>query len=108
MIGQPMRPAQWISRPLQVLPDIVDAVGDQMEIFVDCGIESGMDAFKAMALGARAVCVGRDLMGPLEGGAAGVTNRILELTGELKSTMARTGMRSLDDMDPSVIWHRPI
>ncbi|MBQ7359051.1 MAG: alpha-hydroxy-acid oxidizing protein [Lachnospiraceae bacterium] len=94
--------------PLQVLPDIVDAVGDQMEIFVDCGIESGIDAFKAMALGARAVCVGRDLMGPLEGGAAGVTNRILELTGELKSTMARTGMRSLDDMEPSVIWHRPI
>ncbi len=94
--------------PLQVLPDIVEAVGDQMEIFVDCGIESGMDAFKAMALGARAVCVGRDLMGPLEGGAAGVINRIGELTNELKSTMARTGMRSLDDMNPSVIWHKPI
>lgn len=92
--------------PLQVLPDIVAAVGDQMEIFVDCGIESGMDAFKAMALGARAVCVGRNLMPPLEGGSVGVTNRINELTNELKSTMARTGMRSLDDMEPSVIWHK--
>ena len=92
--------------PLKVLPDIVEAVGDQMEIFVDCGIESGMDAFKAMALGARAVCVGRDLMGPLEGGAMGVTNRIQELTGELKATMARTGMRSLNDMDSSIIWHK--
>lgn len=51
----------------------------QIPVFVDCGIESGMDVFKALALGADAVCVGRELMGPLKDGAAGVTNRMNEM-----------------------------
>lgn len=92
--------------PLQILPKIVEAVGDKMEIFVDCGIESGMDVYKALALGAHAVCVGRDLMEPLKNGASGVTNRLTELNNQLKTTMARTGMHCLADIDSSVIWHR--
>ncbi len=92
--------------PLQILPRIVDAVGDKMEIFVDCGMESGMDIYKALALGADAVCVGRDLMEPLKQGADGVMQRITQLNNELKATMARTGVHSLAEMSPDIIWHR--
>ncbi len=92
--------------PLQILPEIVRAVGDRMKIIVDCGIESGMDVFKALALGADCVCVGRNLMKPLEEGAQGVTRRLTELNNELSVVMARTGMKCLDDIDASVIWHR--
>ena len=92
--------------PLQILPDIVKAVGGRVKIIADCGFESGMDVFKALALGADCVCVGRNLMKPLENGAAGVTRRINEITGELRSVMARTGAKCLSDIDSSVIWHR--
>jgi len=92
--------------PLMILPEIVKAVNGQIPIFVDCGIESGMDAFKALALGADAVCIGRDLMGPLKDGCAGVTKRINDINNELKSIMARTGNKSLKDIDSSVIHYR--
>ncbi|MBE6617881.1 MAG: alpha-hydroxy-acid oxidizing protein [Ruminococcaceae bacterium] len=92
--------------PLMALPRIKAAVGDRLKIFVDCGIESGMDAYKALALGADAVSVGRHLMEPLKEGSAGVTKRINDMTGELRATMARTGVRTLSAFDPSVIYPR--
>lgn len=92
--------------PLMVLPEIVKAVDGRIPIFVDCGIESGMDAFKALALGATAVCVGRDLMGPLKDGKAGVTERICAINRELASIMARTGAKSLSEIDSSVLHFR--
>lgn len=92
--------------PLMALPKIVDAVGGKMKIFVDCGIESGMDAYKALALGADAVSVGRHLMGPLAEGANGVTGRINDMTNELATAMARTGAKSLDEINSSVIWYK--
>lgn len=92
--------------PLMALPRIKAAVGDRVKIFVDCGIESGMDAYKALALGADAVCVGRHLMSHLADGAEGVTKRINEMTGELRATMERTGVRTLRDFDPGVIYPR--
>lgn len=61
------------------------------------------DAMAEFALGATAVCVGRELMGPLMEGSQGVTARIHSMTLELKSIMARTGARSLSEIDPSVI-----
>ncbi|HOO78753.1 MAG TPA: alpha-hydroxy acid oxidase [Lachnospiraceae bacterium] len=92
--------------PLMILPDIVKAVDGQIPIFVDCGIASGMDVFKALALGATAVCVGRELMEPLKEGNVGVTRRINAMNLELMSCMARTGAHSLSDIDPSVIHYR--
>ena len=72
---------------------------------MDCGISSGMDVFKAMALGASAVSVGRKMMEYLHvSGAAGVEQAIHEMTGELATAMARTGTRNLFSFDPSVIW----
>lgn len=92
--------------PLMILPEIVNAVGGHVKIIVDCGIESGVDAFKALALGADAVCVGRALMDPLKGGSDAVCKKINELNGELMSIMARTGAKSLDDIDASVLHFR--
>ncbi len=92
--------------PLMVLPDIIAAVGGSMPVFVDCGIISGMDAYKCLALGAKAVSVGRHLMPLLKDGAQAVSDRINEMTAELAGIMARTGVKSLDDMDPTVIHRR--
>ncbi len=92
--------------PLYVLPDIVKAVGDKMPIFVDCGICSGMDAYKALALGATAVSIGGHLIPYIsKGGADAVTSRIQEMTDELKGAMAYTGVKTMKDFDATVI-HR--
>ncbi len=92
--------------PLMILPRIAKAVDGRIPIFVDCGIESGIDVFKALALGATAVCVGRELMKPLaENGADGVQKRIQEMNEELSGVMARTCSKDMDHIDPSLIWH---
>lgn len=97
---------QYSVPPLMVLPDIISAVGDSMPVFVDCGIVSGMDAYKCLALGAKAVSVGRHLMPLLKNGPEAVSARINEMTAELAAIMARTGVKSLDEMDPTVIHRR--
>lgn len=91
---------------LYILPQIAEAVGGRMKIFVDCGVQSGMDAFKAMALGADAVSVGRVLMDALsDNGPQGVTDRINALTQELAGIMAKTCTRDILSIDPALI-HR--
>lgn len=97
---------QYSVPPLMVLPEIVSAVGGEIPVFVDCGIISGMDAYKCLALGAKAVSVGRHLMPLLKDGANAVAARISEMTAELAGIMARTGVKSLDEMDPTVIHRR--
>ena len=92
--------------PLMILQDIVKAVDGQIPVFVDCGIESGIDVYKALALGATAVCVGRELMGSLKDTGKSVTKRINEMNQELMGIMARTGAKSLEDIDSSVIHFR--
>lgn len=92
--------------PLFILPEILSAVSNQIPVFVDCGIESGMDAYKALALGAKAVSVGRHLMPLLKKGSDEVAGRIMAMNGELAGVMARTGVLSLDKMDSTVIHRR--
>lgn len=90
--------------PLMMLPEIVKAVGGEMEIFVDCGIESGMDAFKAIALGATAVNIGRPIIPALkEKGAEGVEELLRRITGELKHAMGLTASKDLKDIDSAII-----
>ena len=91
--------------PLMVIEDIKDAVGDKMKVFVDCGITSGFDAYKCLALGADAVSVGRHLMPLLQNGAEAVADRMKAMTSELAGVMTATGVRNLKEMDPTVI-HR--
>ena len=95
---------RWAAPPAMMAPKIREAVGDWMEIIVDGGIEDGYDAFKALALGASAVSVGKALMGPLEeNGAQGLADMIRSMTGELKAMMVRTGSATVSGIDPAVI-----
>ena len=92
--------------PLMILPEIVKVTKHRIPVFVDCGIESGADVFKALALGADAVCVGRHLMGLLKKEDGAIAARITEMNGELKSFMARTGAKNLSEIDPGVLHFR--
>ncbi len=97
---------QYAVPPLMMLPEILQVTRGEIPVFVDCGIESGMDVYKCLALGATAVSVGRHLMPLLKEGADATANRIKEMTGELAATMARTGVRDLKNFDPTVIHKR--
>ncbi len=90
--------------PLLVLPEIRKALGDEFPIFVDCCFESGLDAYKALALGATAVSVGKHLI-PIvvKDSAEGVFKRLSEMTAELKGAMAYTGVSNTNSFDTSVI-----
>ena len=91
--------------PLMVLPEIVEVIDGQIPIFIDCAVERGYDVFKALAMGATAVSVGRALMGPLaEGGAQGVREAIEAINAELAYAMAMTGTPDITSIDPDVIW----
>ena len=97
---------QYSVPPLMVMQDIISAVGPDVQVFIDCGIASGMDVYKCLALGAKAVSVGRHLMPLLKNGPEAVAQRIKEMTAELAGIMARTGVATLEDMDPTVIHRR--
>lgn len=90
--------------PVSMLKSIAEAARGQCALFVDCGLESGMDIFKALALGAHACSVGRPLMRLLaERGAEGVREGIAQLTRELKYAMAMTCSPDIRNIDPSLI-----
>ena len=75
-----------------------------MPLFVDCSMQTGLDAFKALALGATGVCVGRPLMPRLkEKGAEGVQEVIEAITKELKYTMTQTATPDLNHFDKTVV-----
>ena len=83
----------------EVLPAIADEVGGKMKIFVDGGIRTGTDVFKALALGADAVLIGRPFVTMVYGGGAeGVKTYVEKLGGELKDTMAMCGVHSLKEI----------
>ena len=93
--------------PLMVLPKIKEALKayPDIKIFVDCHIDTGADAFKALALGADAVSVGRAILPSLEKeGTKGAINYIQSMNAELKTIMNFTGVRDLKSMDPSLLW----
>ena len=82
-----------------VLPQIADAMNGQCKLIVDSGIRSGQDAFKALALGADAVCIGRPYVwGLASEGALGVAKVIRWIRDELEMTMALTGVSNLEEI----------
>ena len=84
----------------EVLPGIADAVEGKMKIFVDGGIRSGTDIFKALALGADAVLIGRPFVTMVYGGGEeGVLTYVEKIGGELKDTMAMCGVHSLAEIN---------
>ncbi len=83
----------------EVLPEIRRALGDRMKIFVDGGIRSGAHVFKALALGADAVLIGRPYaICAFGGGAEGVEIYTRKLIAELRDTMLMTGCNDLKDI----------
>jgi isopentenyl diphosphate isomerase/L-lactate dehydrogenase-like FMN-dependent dehydrogenase len=84
---------------IRALPAVADAVGGQVEVLLDGGIRRGGDVVKALALGARAVMVGRAyLWGLAANGAAGVTNVFDILRGGIDSTLLGLGRASVDEV----------
>ena len=89
----------------EVLPAIADAVGGKMTILVDGGIRSGMDVFKALALGADGVLIGRPFINMIYGaGAEGVKVYVEKLKAELEDTMAMCSAHFLADIKRSMIY----
>jgi isopentenyl diphosphate isomerase/L-lactate dehydrogenase-like FMN-dependent dehydrogenase len=87
---------------IEALPEIVEAVGDRVEVFLDSGIRRGTDVFKALALGARAVLFGRPLFwGLAVDGEAGLRRVIEIIKDELEVTMALCGHSTLKTIDRS-------
>lgn len=85
--------------PLEVLPGVVDAVGDRAEVYIDSGILSGSDVVAAVAFGARAALVGRAyLYGLMAGGERGVRRAADILQAEVASTLALLGVTRVDDL----------
>jgi 4-hydroxymandelate oxidase len=86
------------------LPEVVDAVEGRAEVYVDGGIRTGTDVLKALALGARAVLVGRlAVYGLAVGGADGVADVIRALDDELRRAMALCGAARLSDLTPDLV-----
>lgn len=91
--------------PLMALPRIRQAVGKEMDLFVDCSIDTGSDAFKCLAMGAKAVCVGRSILPAFKAeGAEGVKKYLDGMKDELRAMMARTASVSLDRIAENVLW----
>ena len=89
---------------IEALPAIADAVGSRLEVFVDGGIRSGDDVFKALALGARAVLLGRPILWGLAAeGQAGVENVLKLLTEDLSRVMALAGCKRIADIERGMV-----
>ena len=90
--------------PLMVLPEIAEEVRGEAALFVDCAIQSGLDVFKCLALGATGACVGRPLMQPLrEKGPDGVRETIAAITNDLRYSMAMTASPDVKHIDPNIV-----
>ena len=89
---------------LDALPGVVEAIGDDVPVLMDSGVRSGADAFKALALGARAVGIGRPAMWGLSvAGEDGVRTVIRSLLAELDLTLALSGHTSLETVGPDTL-----
>ncbi len=90
---------------IDILPSIVRRVGGAKPVLFDGGVRRGSDVFKALALGADAVAIGRPyLQGLALAGAAGVARVVEILWAELAMTMGLAGATSLDAIDESFLW----
>jgi len=94
---------------IDILPEIVEAVGDRCTVILDSGIRRGSDIVKALALGAKMVLVGRaTLYGTACGGQAGAARAIRILAGEMERTFGYVGARRVSEIGPHILAaHKP-
>ncbi len=93
------RQLDGVASSVSKLPPVVAAVGDRMEVYMDGGVRGGVDVFKAVALGAKGVMVGRPWVWALAGaGQSGVRNLLAMMQQELRVAMALSGVRSVAEI----------
>lgn len=93
---------------LESLPEVVEAVAGRIPVLLDGGIRRGTDIFKALALGASAVCIGRPYVwGVGAFGQAGVERVLKILQAEFTLAMKQCGVRSLRELGPGLVQARP-
>lgn len=93
---------------IAMLPRIVDAVGDRIEVHLDGGIRSGQDVLKAVALGAKGTYIGRPFLYGLGAmGKPGVTKALEIIAKEMDTTMALCGKRKITEIDGDIIAENP-
>jgi lactate 2-monooxygenase len=89
---------------IAALPEIVRVVNDKVPVLVDSGIRSGADAFKALALGAKAVCIGRPYAyGLAIAGQAGVNEVLMNFMADLELTMGLAGCKRISEIDAGML-----
>ena len=89
---------------ISALPAIATAVGSRIEVLMDSGVRSGQDVIKALALGARGVCIGRAYVYGLGAlGEAGVAKSLAIIRNELDITMALCGLRDITQVSPKIL-----
>jgi L-lactate dehydrogenase (cytochrome) len=89
---------------IRILPDVVKAVGDRVQVLLDGGIRRGGDVVKALCLGARAVLIGRAYAyGLAAAGAPGVTRSLEILRTDMYRTLKLLGCPSVKDLDASYV-----
>ncbi|MGB0524618.1 MAG: lactate 2-monooxygenase [Flammeovirgaceae bacterium] len=89
---------------IECLPSIVDVVNDQVPVLLDSGIRTGGDVFKALALGAKAVCIGRPYVyGLAIAGALGVQEILKNFLADLELTMALAGCKSIAEINRDML-----
>jgi len=93
---------------IEALPEVVGAVGGRIPVLVDGGVRRGTDVFKALALGAKAVGIGRPMLWGLGAfGEAGVERVLAILQAEFKLTMGNCGTQKLADITRSYVASSP-
>ncbi len=102
------RQLDTVAAGADALPEVVDAIGDRLEVLVDGGIRRGSDVLKALALGARAVMVGRPLLWGLAVDGTDGARAVLEiLLAELDVALALAGAPTVSDLDPTLLAPAP-
>ncbi len=90
---------------IEALPAVLESVQEKIPVLMDGGVRRGTDVIKALALGARAVLIGRPYLWGLGASGAGGVQRVVEiLRTELQAAMALCGTRNLQEMDRGVLW----
>ena len=98
------RQLDGVRSPISALPGIVDALGGDLEVFVDSGVRSGLDVLKAVALGAKACLIGRAWVYALGAGGQPAVARMLEtLRAELEVAMILTGCQAVRRAGPHLL-----
>ncbi|MGV8880667.1 MAG: alpha-hydroxy-acid oxidizing protein [Rhodoglobus sp.] len=93
---------------ITLLPEVVEAVGDSLEVYLDGGIRRGVDVLKALALGARAVFIGRAVQwGLIVDGADGVARVFEILRRELDSAMGLCGISAVEHVQSASVGDFP-